>query len=165
MVFVVASQISAPGHLIHRRSRSCEASLLFSLSRHRLHVDSDLSMRTRYVINDCVVVLCCTATDQEHPSVSHQVGPSNTGSITRPVEIGLPSCQLNRLQSVLNAATRLALWCARRPARKFDHVYCATCIGSEYLSRSRSGCQCLYTAVYRARRRPTWHMSCDVLTP
>src|SRR5664279_2571034 len=96
MVFVVASQISAPGHLIHRRSRSCEASLLFSLSRHRLHVDSDLSMRTRYVINDCVVVLCCTATDQEHPSVSHQVGPSNTGSITRPVEIGLR--EFRRLQ-------------------------------------------------------------------
>jgi len=119
-------------------------SLLFSLSRHRLHVDSDLSTRTTYQrLCRCAMLHCdrSGASVGQSPSRSfkywqHHSSCRNWTAVvsTQPA----PVCPERGYPSG-------TLVCS---ARKFDHVCCATCIGSEYLSRSRSGCQCLYTAVY-----------------
>lgn len=89
-----------------------------------IYIDSDLSMNTHITktVSSCFAVLRQLRSIRQ--SVSRPVLITLVVSLvlTRldygsTVLVGLPACQMNRLQSVLNAAARLI-----NSARKFDHI-------------------------------------------
>ena len=95
-----------------------------SIRNFGIYLDSDLSMNTHITRT----VSCCFGVQRQIRSINRCVSQPVVQSLVVSLVIsrldygsatlaGLPACQLDRLQSVLNAAARLI-----HRSRKFDHV-------------------------------------------